>query len=320
MDLKGDSTPSDQLCGEGQNLSSVPPSSVSHFTLPHNEVGNHSSWTNGPTVINAEDSNITVTSHDNTSSSAPPERLVPTTLSSLNTRTSQSTDRVTNISSGIPSLPTPTSKLVETNQSILNDTKSANITSWDTSSLNFTATVVSQSEMQGPTAAPQVASSTISTLRPTTRRQEITPVRDHEAITDENTIKSTSASTAADRRVLTDPTTTITLTPGSGSSTRITHSVTSVETEQPVKHVQKAAVSDMGDDGEDLPSVLEPAPVGEDPLVIAVIFIFTVTVGIVALMGFLRYRQHSGRLQFRRLQDLPMDDMMEDTPLSLYSY
>ncbi|KAH0618678.1 hypothetical protein JD844_018087 [Phrynosoma platyrhinos] len=306
--------------GEGQNLSSVPPSSVSRFILPHSEAGNHSSWTNGPTVTSAEDSNITVTSHVNASSSAPLEPLVPTTLSSLNTRTSQSTDQVTNISSGIPSLPTPTSKLVEANQSILNDTKAINSTSWDTSSSNFTATATSQSEMQGPTAAPQVPSSTFSTLGPTKRRQEITPVRDHEAITDENSIKPTSASTATDGRVLSVPSSTITLTPGGGSSTLITYSVTPVETEQPAKHVQKTAITDIGDDGEDLPSVLEPTPIGEDPLVIAVIFIFTVTVGIVALMGFLRYRQHSGRLQFRRLQDLPMDDMMEDTPLSLYSY
>ncbi|XP_025942519.1 mucin-5AC-like isoform X2 [Apteryx rowi] len=43
-----------------------------------------------------------------------------------------------------------------------------------------------------------------------------------------------------------------------------------------------------------------------DPLVIAVISVFVVMVGILGLVGFLRYRQHNSRMEFRRLQDLPM--------------
>lgn len=43
-----------------------------------------------------------------------------------------------------------------------------------------------------------------------------------------------------------------------------------------------------------------------DPLVIAVISVFIVMVGILGLVGFLRYRQHNNRMEFRRLQDLPM--------------
>lgn len=57
----------------------------------------------------------------------------------------------------------------------------------------------------------------------------------------------------------------------------------------------------------ELPGVPAAAnPAGEDPLVIAVIFISIVTIGILALMGFLKYRKHNNQLQFRRLQDLPM--------------
>ncbi|XP_060629378.2 uncharacterized protein [Anolis sagrei] len=295
--------------GCGQNVSSVPFSS---------DTGNLSSWTNGSIVTSTEDSNIT-TPHFNVSSSTPPELLALTTLGFLNTTTTQSTDHVTNISNGIPSLSSPTAKLVEANQSIPNDVKAMNFTSWDTSSPNSTVTETSQSETQGPTA-PQPQSSTLSTLEPMERRQETTPETGHEAITEESIIKSTSTPTAADGRVLGVSSSTIT-TSGAVSSTLLVHSVKPVETEQPANHhVQKAAVAEMGDDGGDLPSMLESTPIREDPLMIAVIFIFTIIVGIVALMGFLRYRQHSGRLQFRRLQDLPMDDMMEDTPLSLYSY
>lgn len=43
-----------------------------------------------------------------------------------------------------------------------------------------------------------------------------------------------------------------------------------------------------------------------DPLVITVISVFIVMVGILGLVGFLRYRQHNSRMEFRRLQDLPM--------------
>ncbi|KAM4655213.1 uncharacterized protein AAGF69_010168 isoform 1-T1 [Amazona ochrocephala] len=70
----------------------------------------------------------------------------------------------------------------------------------------------------------------------------------------------------------------------------------------------------------ELPSSPSADTTKADPLVITVTSVFIVMVGILGLVGFLRYRQHNSRMEFRRLQDLPMDDMMEDTPLSLYSY
>ncbi|XP_033920090.1 flocculation protein FLO11-like isoform X2 [Melopsittacus undulatus] len=84
---------------------------------------------------------------------------------------------------------------------------------------------------------------------------------------------------------------------------------------------EKASVLDVGDDeNPELPSSPLADTTKADPLVITVISVFIVMVGILGLVGFLRYRQHNSRMEFRRLQDLPMDDMMEDTPLSLYSY
>lgn len=59
-----------------------------------------------------------------------------------------------------------------------------------------------------------------------------------------------------------------------------------------------------------LPAELPSSPVtgvaGADPLVIAVISVFIIMVGVLGLVGFLKYRQHSSRMEFRRLQDLPM--------------
>ncbi|XP_062353371.1 uncharacterized protein LOC134046695 isoform X2 [Cinclus cinclus] len=68
---------------------------------------------------------------------------------------------------------------------------------------------------------------------------------------------------------------------------------------------KKASVVDVGDDdNSELPSLA--GKTRADPLVITVISLFIVMVGILGLVGFLRYRQHNNRMEFRRLQDLPM--------------
>ncbi|XP_031173969.2 proline-rich receptor-like protein kinase PERK2 isoform X1 [Sander lucioperca] len=57
-----------------------------------------------------------------------------------------------------------------------------------------------------------------------------------------------------------------------------------------------------------------------DPLLAGLVSAFIITAVIITLLLFLKLRQRDNRPEFRRLQDLPMDDMMEDTPLSMYSY
>ncbi|XP_061488762.1 mucin-5AC-like isoform X2 [Rhineura floridana] len=310
------------LPGVGQNLSSTPSSTVSHFIFPHTEAGSFSNRKVAPTVTSV-DGNATFASQLNASSSVPHEPLAPTTHGSLYTTARlQNTTLVTNSSGDDRSLPTPAANVVEVNQTSLDYSEPINTTSWVISSTVVMGTEPSKSkDTRGPTVTSQPESSTLTTLEPTKRRPETMSVTDHEAIAVENSSESTSAPnmTDTDRRALAlNASSTTTLTPVVVSSTRTSHTL--LETKQPANHVQKTSVVDVGEAGEDLPSMPEVNPVGEDPLVIAVIFIFVVTVGILALMGFLRYRQRNGRLQFRRLQDLPMDDMMEDTPLSLYSY
>ncbi|KAL4656029.1 mucin-1-like isoform X1 [Arapaima gigas] len=71
--------------------------------------------------------------------------------------------------------------------------------------------------------------------------------------------------------------------------------------------------------GDDVPLLLHSrAPL--DPLLAALLSVFIVIGAIISLFLFLKFRQHSEQPEFHRLQDLPMDDMMEDTPLSRYSY
>ncbi|KAG7514420.1 hypothetical protein JOB18_033350 [Solea senegalensis] len=57
-----------------------------------------------------------------------------------------------------------------------------------------------------------------------------------------------------------------------------------------------------------------------DPLLAGLVTAFIITAVIITLLLFLKLRRRDNRPEFRRLQDLPMDDMMEDTPLSMYSY
>ncbi|XP_062338351.1 mucin-7 [Osmerus eperlanus] len=57
-----------------------------------------------------------------------------------------------------------------------------------------------------------------------------------------------------------------------------------------------------------------------DPLLAGLVSIFIVTTAIISVVLFLRFRQRTNHPEFHRLQDLPMDDLMEDTPLSRYTY
>ncbi|RVE61516.1 hypothetical protein OJAV_G00171430 [Oryzias javanicus] len=57
-----------------------------------------------------------------------------------------------------------------------------------------------------------------------------------------------------------------------------------------------------------------------DPLLAGLLSVFIVTTAVVFIALFLKFRQRMNHPEFHRLQDLPMDDLMEDTPLSRYSY
>uniref|UniRef100_A0A9J8AR45 Si:ch73-344o19.1 n=1 Tax=Cyprinus carpio carpio TaxID=630221 RepID=A0A9J8AR45_CYPCA len=57
-----------------------------------------------------------------------------------------------------------------------------------------------------------------------------------------------------------------------------------------------------------------------DPLLAALVTIFIICTAMVSAVLFLRFRHRSEHPEFHRLQDLPMDDLLEDTPLSRYTY
>ncbi|XP_017275755.1 mucin-5AC [Kryptolebias marmoratus] len=57
-----------------------------------------------------------------------------------------------------------------------------------------------------------------------------------------------------------------------------------------------------------------------DPLLAGLLSVFIVTTAVVFIVLFFKFRQRTNHPEFHRLQDLPMDDLMEDTPLSMYTH
>uniref|UniRef100_A0A8C8SPQ1 Uncharacterized protein n=1 Tax=Pelusios castaneus TaxID=367368 RepID=A0A8C8SPQ1_9SAUR len=186
------------------------------------------------------------------------------------------------------------------------------------------STLPSLEDSLATTRSSQLESSAFSTLGPTTGSPEPTtgspepmPQATHGNTTEQRIPGPTTMAAGSTPANTTPSTTMVTL--RATSTKRATATAVVRPSAGPVR--EKPAVLDVGDDdGQDPPSSAVASPMGADPLVLGVVSVFVVMVGILALVGFLRYRQRNSRMEFRRLQDLPMDDMMEDTPLSLYSY
>ncbi|XP_063263262.1 mucin-2-like isoform X2 [Prinia subflava] len=150
------------------------------------------------------------------------------------------------------------------------------------------------------------------TLEPTAARSETKPGTSPVGATEESTVEprpSSAPISTVGSTSLATASGTVTVTPLMTSSTSA--STAAIPTSTPTlaqtlesRH-EKASVVDVGDDeNSELPNLA--GKTRADPLVITVISVFIVMVGILGLVGFLRYRQHHNRMEFRRLQDLPM--------------
>ncbi|XP_055058879.2 uncharacterized protein [Misgurnus anguillicaudatus] len=86
----------------------------------------------------------------------------------------------------------------------------------------------------------------------------------------------------------------------------------------PLEDKDEPSELDVGDEESGKVSHRQASPL--DPLLAALVSIFIICTAMVSAVLFLRFRQRSEHPEFHRLQDLPMDDLLEDTPLSRYSY
>ncbi|XP_058505940.1 uncharacterized protein LOC131472582 [Solea solea] len=96
------------------------------------------------------------------------------------------------------------------------------------------------------------------------------------------------------------------------------HPVTSAPIPAGPTHQEVPSELNVGDEDFKGPRHRSSSPL--DPLLAGLLSVFIVTTAIVFIALFLRFRQRTNHPEFHRLQDLPMDDLMEDTPLSRYSY
>ncbi|XP_074732266.1 uncharacterized protein LOC141946428 isoform X1 [Strix uralensis] len=232
-----------------------------------------------------------------------------------------------NSSTEIPS-PTPTASTLEENQPNHEVTETFSTTEEMDDTSSATPTLPLNSVPAATTNSSQLGPFDGQTMGPTAARSETRPGTSPVGATEESTTEPRTSSAPISTVGSTSPaiassTVTVRSLVTSSSSTSTADTPTNISTlEQPLKPMhEKASVLDVADDkNPELPSSPLAETTRADPLVITVISVFIVMVGILGLVGFLRYRQHNSRMEFRRLQDLPMDDMMEDTPLSLYSY
>ncbi|KAM6065963.1 uncharacterized protein VSU04_007263 isoform 2-T2 [Chlamydotis macqueenii] len=217
-----------------------------------------------------------------------------------------------NSSTEIPS-PTPTASTLEENQHNHEVTEPFTTTEEMDDASSATPTLPLNSVLATINSS-QMGSSDEQTVGPTAARSETSPGTSPVGVTEESTMepRTSPAPISTIRRTSSATTSsTVTVRPLVTSSTSTSTAAIPSSTptlEQPLKPMhEKASVLDVGDDeNPELPSSPLADTTRADPLVITVISVFIVMVGILGLVGFLRYRQHNSRMEFRRLQDLPM--------------
>ncbi|XP_072538010.1 uncharacterized protein [Salminus brasiliensis] len=182
--------------------------------------------------------------------------------------------------------------------------------------------------------APTTTTTTTTTTLPTTQLPKTEPQTSTPAPT--TTLQTPSATpsstTSPQRTTVTHPSATTSSEPTSAQTRRSSSTARTKSTMAPTTTVPQTTEASKTHSSTpvqakaraDTPSELnvgdEDSSASLDPLLAGLVSVFVVTAAIVSLLIFLKFRHRSERPEFRRLQDLPMDDMMEDTPLSMYSY
>ncbi|XP_060722725.1 uncharacterized protein LOC132843436 [Tachysurus vachellii] len=183
------------------------------------------------------------------------------------------------------------------------DNQITSTTSDTTLSTNAT-TPLPKGEPKTSTSAPPKASQTPSaSTRPQITTSPSATTTQSRGKSSTVTTKGTSMPTTTANTITATTTTTTTTQPTEFSSTPVLAKA----------RVDTPSELNVGDSTEN-PST------SMDPLLAGLVSMFVVSAAIVSLLIFLKFRHRNERPEFRRLQDLPMDDMMEDTPLSMYSY
>ncbi|CAL9695651.1 unnamed protein product [Knipowitschia caucasica] len=155
-----------------------------------------------------------------------------------------------------------------------------------------------------PTTSPQKTTvETTNTLKPDMSNHAI------------NVTSSSAPATSSATAIITTVTTNVSATTPSTTTTQQSIQAPATKTSPTSHKVNTPSPLNVGEDT----TVVHEVP-ALDPLLAGLVSAFIIAAVIITLLLFLKLRRRDSRPEFRRLQDLPMDDMMEDTPLSMYSY
>ncbi|XP_047446126.1 endochitinase A isoform X2 [Mugil cephalus] len=180
--------------------------------------------------------------------------------------------------------------------------------------------VVTAAHLSTPAAADSLSSA--PTLLSTTPLQSIPTTEDSTLLTSLATFSSPSTHTEQDASS-TAPASTTQLA-AEFLTTTATHAAGRRQTTGPGQgltgptHQDVPSELNVGDEELKRSHLRSNSPL--DPLLAGLLSVFIVTTAIVFVVLFLKFRQRTNHPEFHRLQDLPMDDLMEDTPLSRYTY
>ncbi|RXN32292.1 cell wall RBR3-like protein [Labeo rohita] len=214
----------------------------------------------------------------------------------------QSSTNITNSTEPTPQTDTTTTGiLVNPSAPAENVSFSKNITdsrnASDVSPVNNETAVTTRkpSTLPPPTTHEPTSTVHISTLHPTSTATGTSRAPD--------TSSPETTSARSRRRPTLPPSSTTVLT------TQMTASSSPVQAKA---HADTPSALNVGDD--------DNSKATTDPLLAGLVSAFVVVAAIVSVLIFLKFRNTNDGPEFRRLQDLPMDDMLEDAPLSMYSY
>lgn len=193
-------------------------------------------------------------------------------------------------------------------------------TSHHTSSVDVTATPSSDHNLTHNTShhsAPPLSDSTAQPHQPSpTTTPSVVSSPTSEAPKPQTTLSSTTVTTTTlSTSTSSTSSSHVATTPASQPSSTAHPTTTSSPPSSPSARTHADSPSQLnvgGDAKKDSPAL--------DPLLAGLVSAFIITAVIITLLLFLKLRRRDNRPEFRRLQDLPMDDMMEDTPLSMYNY
>ncbi|KAM9796556.1 uncharacterized protein ACBT44_017078 [Syngnathus typhle] len=222
------------------------------------------------------------------------------------------TNDVTPKPSASPTLTTQAAADTTSPQSPSNKTDINTTSHYSPGSLPVSTTPLSRTapvETHPPTSP--VLPRTTSNNTPLTTQQSTTPTTTHTTTTTKILTTSSSKETSTSR------TTTLTSLQMTSSESPLQTSIVPVGLTTTQTKPHPDTPSQLNVKGETI--MVHDSP-KLDPLLAGLVSAFIISAAVITLLLFLKLRRRDNRPEFRRLQDLPMDDMMEETPLSMYSY